>query len=39
VARHRAHGIVGNARGVGLAHPGGVGEERVEAAVASLQHC
>ena len=39
VARHRAHGIVGNARGVGLANPGGVGEERVEAAVASLQHC
>ena len=39
VARHRAHGVVGNARGGSLAHPGGVGQERVEAAVASLRSC
>lgn len=36
VARYRAHGIVGDACGGGLAHPGGVGQERVEATVASL---
>ncbi len=31
-----AHGIVGDAGGVGAADPGGVGEEGVEAAVAAL---
>mgnify|MGYP003624084313 CR=1 FL=1 len=36
VAGDRAHGIVRNTGGHGAAYPGGVGEERVEAAVASL---
>ena len=32
-----AHGVVGDASGVGAADPGGVGEEGVEAAVAALE--
>jgi hypothetical protein len=36
VARNCAHGVVGDARGESAANPGGVGEEGVEAAVASL---
>ena len=31
-----AHGVVGDAGGVGAADPGGVGEEGIEAAVAAL---
>lgn len=36
VSRDRAHGVVGNARRFGAAHPGWVGEEGVEAAVAAV---
>lgn len=32
-----AHGIVGDAGGVGTTDPGWVGEKRVEAAVAALE--
>lgn len=34
--RDGAHGVVGDAGWVGAAYPGGVGEERVEAAVAAI---
>ena len=34
--RDGAHGVVGDAGGVGAADPGGVGEEGVEAPVAAL---
>ena len=34
--RHRAHGVVGDARWLGATHPGWVGEKRVESAVAPL---
>ena len=33
---HAAHGVVGDAGGEGAARPGGIGEERVETALASL---
>jgi hypothetical protein len=36
MAGYRTHGVVGDTRGQCTAHPGGVGEKRVEAAVASL---
>jgi hypothetical protein len=39
MAGDRAHGVVRNTGGHGAAYPGGVGEERVEAAVASLLSC
>ena len=32
-----AHGVVGDTGGGGFAHPGGVGEEGVESAVAALE--
>ncbi len=32
-----AHGVVGDTGRVGAADPGGVGEERIEAAVAALE--
>ena len=32
----RAHGVVGDAGGIGAADPGWIGEERIEAAVAAL---
>ena len=32
-----AHGVVGDAGRVGAANPGGIGEKRVEAAVATLE--
>jgi hypothetical protein len=36
VLRHAAHGVVGDAGGNGAAHPGRVGQERVEATLAAL---
>jgi hypothetical protein len=36
---YSAHGIVGDTSGERAAHPGGVGEERIEAAIASLEAC
>jgi hypothetical protein len=36
VARNGAHGIIGDASRHGAAHPGGVGQERIETAIASL---
>lgn len=35
--RDRTHGVVGDAGWLGAPHPGGVGEEGVEAAVAALE--
>jgi hypothetical protein len=37
VAGNGAHDIVGDTGGDGAADPGGVGEERIETAVASLE--
>ena len=36
VVRDRAHGVVGDAGGIGATDPGWVGEERVEATVTAL---
>lgn len=36
VGRGGAHGVVGDARGGGAAHPGGIGQQRVEPAIAPL---
>lgn len=38
VLGHRAHGVVGNTCGCCAAHPRGVGEERIQAAIAALVH-
>ena len=36
--RNGSHGVVGDSGGRSEANPGGVGEERVETAVAALSH-
>lgn len=35
---HRAHGVVGDTCGCCAAHPRGVGEKRIQAAIAALVH-